>query len=74
VQRALSFALAADDVLVVGVSALGGCGRLVAYVAVPNSAALEQLRARTPVLRSIVAGYISRKRAPELIFEVARHD
>ena len=79
VQRALNLALAADgvldDVFVVGVSAASGCGRLVAHVAVPRSqsadAALEELRDRAPRLRAIVAGYISRKRAPELIFVVA---
>ena len=79
VQRALNLALAADgaldDVFVVGVSAASGCGRLVAHVAVPRSqsadAALEELRDRAPRLRAIVAGYISRKRAPELLFVVA---
>jgi hypothetical protein len=79
VQRALNLALAADgafdDVFVVGVSAASGCGRLVAHVTVPEGrsvgVALEELRARGPRLRAIVAGYISRKRAPELIFVVA---
>ena len=79
VQRALNLALAADgaldEVFVVCVSAASGCGRLVAHVAVPGnrpaSTALEELRARGPQLRAIVAGYISRKRAPELIFVVA---
>ena len=75
VQRALNSALAADDVFVVGVAATGGCGRLIAHVAVPGgrsvSEALEELRDRTPRLRAVVAGYISRKRAPELIFVVA---
>lgn len=80
VQRALNLALAADgaldDVFVVGVAAVAGCGgRLVAYVAVPEGqpigVALEALRARGPRLRAIVAGYISRKRAPELLFVVA---
>ena len=75
VQRALNLALAADDVFVVGVSAAGGCGRLIAHVVVPGSrsvsVALEDLHDRTPRLRAIVAGYISRKRAPELIFVVA---
>ena len=75
VQRALSLALAAEDVFVVDVLAVGGCGRLVAQVVVPEgqsvSAALEELRAKAPRLRAIVAGYISRKRAPELIFVVA---
>lgn len=75
VQRALNFALAADDVFVVGVSAAGGCGRLIAHVTVPGGrtvrAVQDELRDRTPRLRAIVAGYISRKRAPELIFVVA---
>ena len=75
VQRALNFALAADDVFVVGVSAAGGSGRLIAHVAVSGSrsvsVSLEELRDRTPRLRAIVAAYISRKRAPELIFAVA---
>ena len=79
VQRALNLALAADgaldDVFVVGVSAASGCGRLVAHVAVPCSQSadvvLEELRDRAPRLRAIVAGYISRKRAPELIFVAA---
>ena len=74
-QRALNFALAADDVFVVGVSAAGGSGRLIAHVAVSGSrsvgVSLEELRDRTPRLRAIVAAYISRKRAPELIFAVA---
>lgn len=79
VQRALNLALAADgaldDVFVVGVSAAGGCRRLVAHVEVPDGrpigATLEELRDRSSRLRAIVAGYISRKRAPELIFVVA---
>jgi hypothetical protein len=75
VQRALNSVLAADDVFVVGVSAAGGCGRLIAHVAVVGDrtvrVVLEELRDRTPRLRTIVAGYISRKRAPELIFVVA---
>jgi ribosome-binding factor A len=82
VQRALNLALAGqfpdgalDEVFVIEVSAAAGCGRLVAHVAVPArhsvSAALKELRDRTPQLRAIVAGYISRKRAPELSFVVA---
>jgi ribosome-binding factor A len=82
VQRALNLALAGqfadgalDDVFVIEVSAVAGCGRLVAHVATPASqsmsAALTELRDRTPQLRAIVAGYISRKRAPELSFVVA---
>jgi hypothetical protein len=82
VQRALNLALAGqfaggalDDVFVIEVSAAAGCGRLVAHVAKPAghsvSAALKELRDRTPQLRAIVAGYISRKRAPELSFVVA---
>lgn len=82
VQRALNLALAGqfassalDDVFVIEVSAAAGCGRLVAHVAAPAghsvSAALKELRDRTPQLRAIVAGYISRKRAPELSFVVA---
>ena len=82
VQRALNLALASqfpdgalDEVFVIEVSAAAGCGRLVAHVAVPTrhsvSAALKELRDRTPQLRGIVAGYISRKRAPELSFVVA---
>jgi hypothetical protein len=67
--------LAADDVFVVGVSAAGGCGCLIAHVEVPGDrsvrVALAELRERTPRLRAIVAAYISRKRAPELIFVVA---
>ena len=59
VQRALNFALAADDVSVVGVSAAGGCGRLIAHVAVLGGqtvrAVLEELRERTPRLRAIAA-------------------
>ncbi len=81
VQRALNLALVGqfadgklDGALVVEVSAVAGCGRLVAHIAVPSghvvSAVLEALRERTPQLRAIVAGYISRKRAPELSFMV----
>jgi hypothetical protein len=81
-RRALNLALAGhsaggalDDVFVVDVSAVAGCGRLVAHVAVPAecsvSDALKELRDRTPQLRAVVAGYISRKRAPELSFIVA---
>lgn len=82
VQRALNLALAGqfadgvlDDVFVTHVSSAAECGRLVAHVAVPAehsvSAALKELRDRTPRLRAIVAGYISRKRVPELSFVVA---
>ena len=81
VQRALNLALGGqvvaadlDDAFVTEVSAVAGCGRLVAHVAVPAghsaSAALVALRDRTPQLRAIVAGHISRKRAPELSFLV----
>ena len=81
-RRALNLALAGqvagsalDDIFVVEVSAAAGCGRLVAHVAVPSghsvSAALKELRDRTPKLRAVVAGFISRKRAPELTFVVA---
>lgn len=81
-RRALNLALASysvgcalDDVFVNEVSAVAGCSRLVAHVAVPTghsvSAALEELRDRAPQLRAAVAGYISRKRAPELSFVVA---
>jgi ribosome-binding factor A len=81
-RRALNLALAAhsadgalDGVFVIEVSAAAGCGRLVAHVAVPGghsvADALEELRERAPQLRSVVAGYISRKRAPELSFVVA---
>ncbi len=82
VQRALNLALAGqftggalEDLFVVSVSAAAGSGRLIAHVAIPAgrsvSEALEELRVRTPQLRSIVAGYISRKRAPELSFVAA---
>lgn len=81
-RRALNLALAAhsaggalDGVFVIDVSAVAGCGRLVAHVAVPSGRsvgdALTELRGRTPQLRAAVAGYISRKRAPELSFMVA---
>jgi len=81
VQRALSLALggqvmasALDDAFVTEVSAVAGCGRLVAHIAVPAghsmSAALKALQDRTPQLRAIVAGHINRKRAPELSFVV----
>lgn len=81
-RRALNLALAGhlgggalDTVFVVEVSAAAGCGRLVAHVGVPAgqsvSEALQELRDRTPQLRAVVAGYISRKRAPELSFVVA---
>lgn len=81
-RRALNLALAAhsaggalDGVFVIEVSAAAGCGRLVAHVAVPGghsiSDALKELRERAPQLRAAVAGYISRKRAPELSFMVA---
>jgi hypothetical protein len=47
----------------------------VVHVAVPAgsslSGALQELRDRAPQLRAAVAGYISRKRAPELSFMVA---
>jgi hypothetical protein len=79
VQRALNLALAGqfsadilDGVFVIGVSAAGGSGHLIAHVSVPQErsvgAVLAELRERAPVLRAIVAGYISRKRAPELSF------
>jgi hypothetical protein len=82
VQRALNLALASqstggmlDDVFVVDVSAATGGGRLVARVAIPANRAvsevLAEIRERTPRLRAIIAGYISRKRAPELSFLVA---
>jgi ribosome-binding factor A len=82
VQRALNLALAGqftdgalDDVFVIEVSAAGGSGRLLAHVVIPSdrlaSTVLTELRERAPRLRSIVAGYISRKRAPELSFVVA---
>jgi len=81
-RRALNLALAGhfasgalDDVFVVEVSAVGGCGRLVAHVAVPVCGSvrdvLNELRERAPQLRAAVASYISRKRAPELSFIVA---
>jgi len=84
VQWALNLALAGqfpggalDDVFVVEATAAAGCGRLLVHVAVPAgqpvSAALQALRDRAPQLRAIVAGYISRKRAPELAFVVAPH-
>jgi hypothetical protein len=64
-----------DGVFVIEVSSAAGCGRLVAHVAVPGghsiSEALKELRERAPQLRAVVAGYISRKRAPELSFMVA---
>jgi hypothetical protein len=82
VQRALNLALAGqfsdgalDDAFVVDVSAATGCGRLIAQVAIPAgqsvSEVLGELRRRAPQLRAIVAGYISRKRAPELSFVIA---
>ena len=82
VQRALNLALAgqftggaSDDAFVVDVSAATGCGRLVAHVAIPAGQSVSEvlggLRDRTPQLRAIVAGYISRKRAPELSFVIA---
>lgn len=81
-QRALNLALAGefpggalDDVFVVEATAAAGCGRLLMHVAVPAGqsvgAALQALRDRAPQLRAIVAGYISRKRAPELSFVAA---
>jgi hypothetical protein len=82
VQRALNLALAGqftggalDDVFVADVSAATGSGRLVAHVAIPAGQSVSEvfgeLRDRTPRLRAIVAGYISRKRAPELSFVIA---
>ena len=80
VQRALNLALASgrfsdgdlDDVFVMDVLAAAGCGRLLVQIAVPGgrsvSGVLAALRERAPALRAIVAGYISRKRAPELSF------
>jgi len=81
VQRALNLALAGlftggvlDDVFVVAVSTVAGCGRLLAHVVIPSDQSagivLAELRDRAPRLRAIVAGYISRKRAPELSFVV----
>jgi hypothetical protein len=80
-RRALNLALAGefagsalDDVFVVEVSPVAGCGRLVAHIAVPSghsvSATLKELRDRTPKLRAVIAGFISRKRVPELTFVV----
>lgn len=82
VQRALNLALAGqfasgvlDDVFVVGVSAATGSGRLLAHVAIPEGGSVTEvlagLRNRAPQLRAIVAGFISRKRAPELSFVAA---
>jgi hypothetical protein len=82
VQRALNLAFAGqftggtlDDVFVVHVSAVTGSGRLVAHIAIPAgqsvSEVLGELRDRTPQLRAVVTGYISRKRAPELSFVIA---
>ena len=82
VQRALNLALAGQshggvlaDVFVVEVSAVAGCGRLLAHVVIPTvqlpGTVLAELRDRAPQLRSVVAGYVSRKRAPELSFVVA---
>lgn len=81
-RRALHMALAThsaggalDGIFVIEVSAAAGCGRLVVHVAVAAgrsvSDALKELRDRSPQLRAVVAGYISRKRAPELSFVVA---
>ena len=81
VQRALNLALvgrftagALDNVYVAEVSAMGGTARLLVHVAFPDdqpvSAVLAELRERTPQLRAIVAGFITRKRAPELSFTV----
>jgi hypothetical protein len=75
VQRALNLALAGqftegtlDNVYVAEVSATGGTGRLLVHVALPEdrpvSAVLAELRDRAPQLRAIVAGFITRKRAP----------
>jgi len=82
VQRALNLAMASlftggalDDVFVVAVSAVAGCGRLLAHVVIPSDrsagSVLAELRDRAPQLRAIVAGYISRKKAPELSFVAA---
>ncbi|MEA3182370.1 MAG: ribosome-binding factor [Gammaproteobacteria bacterium] len=82
VQRALNLALVAqsadgalDDVFIVGVSAMGGCGHLLAHVSVPAGhpadVVLKALRDRSAQLRAVVAGFISRKRTPELSFVVA---
>ena len=81
VQRALSLALSGhfmggvlEEVFVVDVSAIAGCGRLLVQIAIPTgqlaSTVLAELRDHTPRLRSIVAECISRKRAPELSFVV----
>ena len=81
VQRALNLALSGhfpgdvlEAVFVVDVSAMAGCGRLLVQVVIPTgqlaSAVLAELRDHTPRLRSIVAGSISRKRAPELTFVI----
>lgn len=81
-RRALNLALAEhsaggalDGVFVMEVSAVAGCGRLMAHVVIPAGRsvgdALRELRERTPQLRAVVAGYISRKRVPELSFMVA---
>jgi ribosome-binding factor A len=81
VQRALSLALSGqflggvlEEVFIVEVSAMAGCGRLLVQVAIPTgqlaSTVLAELRDHTPRLRSIVAECISRKRLPELSFVV----
>ena len=81
VQRALNLALVGqftdgtlDNVYVAEVSAAGGAGRLLVRVALPDDrpvgAVLAELRNRAPQLRAIVAGFITRKRAPELSFAV----
>jgi hypothetical protein len=83
VQRALNMALAGEfsggtlgDAFVVQVSPVTGGGRLVVHVGISADGAvsevLGELRNRAPRLRAVVAGYISRKRAPELSFAIAR--
>ena len=79
VQQALNLALSAyfagsalDGVFVADVSAESGCGRLVVHVAMSDgcssTSVMAELRNRTPQLRAAVAGWISRKRVPELAF------
>lgn len=79
VQQALNLALAGhiagsslDGVFVAEVSTRPGCGHLVVHVAISDDCSsntvMKELRDRTPQLRAAVAGWISRKRVPELTF------
>ena len=72
VQRALTTAMAADDVSVDAVEPMGSAAQLLVRVGVPATASpadvVGRLNGRSPRLRAAVAAAICRKRVPTLTF------